>query len=381
MNFGFSDEQEMLQKSARSFLEKECPSAYLRKIIDDDLGYGKDLWAKITEMGWTGLVFPEKYGGLDLGMVDLAVVAEEMGRALLPSPFFPTIVLAGMAIRLGGTEAQRKELLPSIISGETIAALAITEPGLRLDAAGIATKATADRKTGGFVLDGVKTLVHGAYGADLLVVAARTKATGKPEQAITLFLVDAKAPGVTITPLKAVDATRRVAEVKLRGVKVGKDAVLGKREGAWPVIQAVLDRAIVVLSAEEVGSAQKCLEMTVDYAKTRIQYGKPIGSFQAIKHPCADMMLEVESAKSAVYYAAWAIDAADKGARVAASMAKAYAGEAAFRVAARSIQLHGGIGFTWEHDLHFHFKRAKTTELTFGDGKYHRERVAQGIGL
>jgi len=381
MNFGFNEEQEMLSKSARSFLEKECPSTYVRKMLDDDLGYGKDLWAKIAEMGWTGLAFPEAYGGLGLGMVDLVVVVEEMGRALLPSPFFPAIVLAGTAIRLGGTEAQRKNLLPLIISGEKLAALALTEPGLRLDAAGIATKATADRKTGGFVLNGVKALVHGAYGADLLLVAARTKAAGKAEGAITLFLVDAKAPGVTITPLKAVDATRRMAEVKLHGVKVGKDAVLGKRDGAWPVIQKTLDRAIVTLSAELVGLAQKCLEMSVEYAKTRVQYGKPIGSFQAIKHPCADMLLEIETAKSAVYYAAWAIDAGQKGASVAASMAKAYAGEAGYRTTARSIQLHGGVGFSWEHDLHLYFKRAKTSELTFGDGKYHREQVARGIGL
>jgi alkylation response protein AidB-like acyl-CoA dehydrogenase len=381
MDFGFSEEQEMLRKSARSFLEKECPPTFVRKMLDDELGHAPAMWARIAEMGWTGLIFPEAHGGLGLGMVDLVVILEEMGRALLPSPFFPTVVLAGSAVQLGGSEAQRRKLLPRIASGEMTAALAITEPSWRHDAGGIATRAVADRRKGTFVLDGVKALVHGARGADLLVVAARTKATGPAEKGITLFLVDPKAPGVTITPLTAVDGTRRVAEVKLRKVKVGKDAVLGRLDAGWPVIAKVLQRAKVALSAEQVGLAQKCLEMTVDYAKTRVQFGKPIGVFQAIKHPCADMLLELESAKSAVYYAAWTLDTNAKDAPVAVATAKAYAGEAGYRIAARAIQLHGGIGFTWEHDLHLYFKRAKTTELTFGDGKYHRERVAEGIGL
>lgn len=381
MDFGFSEEQEMLRNSARSFFDKECPTTFVRKMLEDDLGYSPDMWAKIAEMGWTGLIFPEACGGLGLGMVDLVVVLEEMGRALLPSPFLPAVILAGSAVLLGGSAAQRGKLLPGIVSGRTRGALALTEPDQRLDAAGITTKALGDRKKESFVLDGVKAFVHGAHGADLLVVAARTRATGPAEKAISLFLVNANAPGVTITPLKAVDGTRRVAEVRLRRVKLGKDALLGKLDGGWPVIERVLQRANLALAAEQVGLSQKCLEMTVDYAKTRVQFGKPIGTFQAIKHPCAEMLLELESAKSAVYYAAWALDTKAKDADVAVSTAKAYAGEAGYRIAARSIQLHGGIGFTWEHDLHLYFKRAKTTELTFGDGKFHRERVARGIGL
>lgn len=381
MNFGFNDEQEMLRNSARSFLEKECPSDFVRKMLDDTRGYSPEMWAKIAEMGWTGLMFPETYGGLGLGMVDLVVILEEMGRALLPSPFFPSVVLAGSAILLGGSVSQRKKLLPGIISGESIAAFALTEPGLRMDADGVTLRATGDRKGERFVLNGVKTLVHGAHGSDLLVIAARTRKSGKAEQAISLFVVDSNAPGVSVTPLESTDGTRRVAEVKLRNVKLDKSALLGKKNAGWPVIQKVLDRGVVAICAEQIGLAEKCLEMTVEYAKTRVQFGKPIGTFQGIKHPCAEMLLALESSKSGVYYAAWAIDNAPREAHLAASVAKSYAGEAGYRIAARCLQLHGGIGFTWEHDLHLYFKRAKMTELTFGDGTHHREEIARGIGL
>lgn len=381
MDFGFNEEQEMLRDSARSFLENECPTTYVRKMLDDETGFSPDLWRRIADMGWTGILFPEKYGGLGLGMIDLVVVLEEMGRALLPAPFLSTIVESGSAIHLGGTESQRKKLLPALISGDRIAAFAFSEPGQGLSAGSIATRATGDRRRGHYVLDGVKALVHSAAGADLLVVAARTRARGKAEDGISLFLVDAATRGVTITPLPSTDGTRRVAEVKFRKVKLGSDALLGRLDGAWPVIRKVIDRATLAICAEQMGLAQKCLEMSVEYAKTRVQFGKPIGTFQAIKHPCADMLLEIESGKSAVYYAAWAIDRSPKAAPLAVSMAKSYAGEAGYRIAARALQLHGGIGFTWEHDLHLYLKRAKTTELTYGDGKYHRELVAQRIGL
>ncbi|MDP3937368.1 MAG: acyl-CoA dehydrogenase family protein [Deltaproteobacteria bacterium] len=381
MDFGFNEEQEMLRNSARSFFERECPTTFVRKMLDDPLGYSPAMWRKIAEMGWTGLLYPEKYGGLGLGMVDLVVVLEEMGRALLPSPFLSTIIEAGSAILLGATEAQRKRLLPQLISGEKTAAFALAEPNGSLSADGIAARAVADRRSGGFVIDGVKALVQGAPGADLLVVAARTRAKGPAEKAVSLFLVDAGTPGVTVTPLPSVDGTRRVGEVRLRSVKVGKDALLGRADAAWPVVMKVLDRANVALCAEQAGLAQICLELTVEYAKTRVQFGKPIGVFQAIKHPCAEMLLELESSKSAVYYAAWALDHDPKAAPLAVAMAKSYAGEAGYRIAARSIQLHGGIGFTWEHDLHLYFKRAKTTELTYGGGTHHREQVARAIGL
>jgi alkylation response protein AidB-like acyl-CoA dehydrogenase len=373
MDFGFSEEQEMLRQSARQFLETECPMTYVRKMMEDDTGYSAEQWTKMAELGWTGLIFPEEHGGAGLNMVDLVVVLEEMGRVVMPGPYFATVLLGGLAVQLGGTPAQQKKYLPAIAAGTLKATLAQVEESGRWDAEGIALAAKKDGKD--FVLSGTKLFVHDAHNADVLIVPART--SGKGATGVTLFLVDAKQAGVKTTLLKTMDQTRKLCEVGFDGVRLGKDAVLGKLGKGWPLLDRLVDSAKVALCAEMCGGAQKVLEMSVEYAKVREQFGRPIGSFQAIQHKCANMMVQVESAKSATYYAAWAVANDVPEAHLAACMAKAYCSDAYRYVSAEGIQIHGGIGFTWEHDMHLYFKRAKGSEVTFGDATWNRELVAQ----
>jgi alkylation response protein AidB-like acyl-CoA dehydrogenase len=373
MDFGFSEEQEMMRQSARQFLEGECAMTYVRKMMDDDTGYSEDQWKKMAELGWTGLILAEQYGGSGLNMVDLVVILEEMGRVVMPGPFYPTVILGGIAVDLGGTPAQKKRYLPGIAAGTLKATLAQVEESGRWDAEGIMLPAKKDGS--GFVLSGTKLFVPDAHNADLLVVAART--SGKGQRGVTLFLVDAKQQGVKTTLLKTMDQTRKLCEVTLENVTLGKDAVLGGVGKGWPLLDRIIDRAKVAMCAEMCGGAQKVLEMSVDYAKVREQFGRPIGSFQAIQHKCANMMVQTESAKSATYYAAWAVANDVPEAHLAACMAKAYCSDAYRFVSAEGIQIHGGIGFTWEHDMHLYFKRAKGSEVTFGDATWNRELVAQ----
>jgi alkylation response protein AidB-like acyl-CoA dehydrogenase len=373
MDFGFSEEQEMMRQSARQFLESESAMPYVRKMMDDDTGYSEDQWKKMAELGWMGLIFPEQYGGSGLNMVDLVVILEEMGRVVMPGPFYPTVILGGVAIDLGGTSAQKKHYLPDIAAGKLKVALAQVEESGRWDAEGIMLPA---KKEGtGFVLSGTKLFVQDAHNADLLIVAARTSSKG--QKGVTLFLVDAKQQGVKTTLLKTMDQTRKLCEVTFDNVTVGRDRVLGGVGKGWPLLDRVVDRAKVAMCAEMCGGAQKVLEMSVDYAKVREQFGRPIGSFQAIQHKCANMMVQTESAKSATYYAAWAVANDVPEAHLAACMAKAYCSDAYRFVSAEGIQIHGGIGFTWEHDMHLYFKRAKGSEVTFGDATWNRELVAQ----
>ncbi len=376
MDFGFSEEQEMLRASARGLLDKECPPAAVRRLMEDERGYDPAVWKKMAGLGWTGLAIPEEFGGAGLTYVDLALVMEEMGRALLPSPFIWT-AMAAEAIRRAGSDAQKRAILPKIAAGETIAALAWMEPPGGWDAAGI--KAAAQKSADGFTLDGVKLFVNDAHLADLLIVAARTGGAG--EDGVTLFAIDARRAGVEIAPLKTMDQTRKLSEVRLNGVRAGADEALGAAGGGWKTLRDTIDRGKVMLAAEMMGGAQKALEMSVEYAKMRVQFGRPIGSFQAVQHKCANMMVDVESAKSAVYYAAWAVSNEVAEAPLAAALAKAAASDAYRKVTAEAIQVHGGIGFTWDHDLHLYFKRAKSSEFTFGDATWNRELVAQGINL
>jgi alkylation response protein AidB-like acyl-CoA dehydrogenase len=302
--------------------------------------------------------------------VELIVVLEEMGRSLLCAPYFATIALAANAILTSGDDAAKKELLPGIATGDTIATLAFTEDNGRWDEGGIATAAT--RAGDGWTLDGHKMFVLDGNVANLLVVAARTPA------GLSLFAVEGDAPGLTRTPLATMDQTRKQARLELAGVP---GRLIGADGGASAGLSRTLDLAAVALAAEQVGGAQRCLDMSVEYAKERVQFGRPIGSFQAIKHKCADMLLEVESAKSAAYYAGWAAAESSDELPVVASLAKAYCSDAYFHAAAENIQIHGGIGFTWEHDAHLYFKRAKSSELMLGDPSYHRELLAQRIGI
>jgi alkylation response protein AidB-like acyl-CoA dehydrogenase len=381
LDFGFSQEQEMLRESARGLLEKECPSTVVRRLIDDDRGYDADLWRKMAGLGWTGLVIPEVLGGANLSYVDLVPVLEEMGRVLLPSPFIWTLMFAE-AVSRAGSDEQKRRFLPAIGRGELIATPAHLEANGSWDENGVTMAA---RKSGaGFVLEGDKLFVNDAHVADFFLVAARTggkRAGSKRGGEITLFAIDAKRPGITVTPLKTMDQTRKLGAVAMHGVKASSADVVGEVNNGWPVLEAAIDRAKVALAAEMMGGAQKVLETTVEYTKVREQFGRPIGSFQAVQHKCANMMVDVEGAKSAVYYAAWAVSNDAPDARTAAAVAKAAASDAYRRTAADGIQVHGGIGFTWEHDMHLYFKRAKSSEFTFGDANFNREIVAQLIGL
>ncbi|HXG16751.1 MAG TPA: acyl-CoA dehydrogenase family protein [Calidithermus sp.] len=379
MDFGFSEEQELLRATARKFFENECPSSFVRQRMEEPAGTTDEFWAKLAEQGWLGLVYPEEYGGSGLGFVDLTVLMEEMGRVVMPGPFFSTVLLGGLAILEAGTPEQKKAWLPRIAAGQARATLAWTEPNARWDAEGVT--ATARRTGDGWVLTGTKLFVLDAHLADVLVVVART-AEGRPaEQALSLFLVERGTPGLEARLLPTMDQTRKQCEVALRDVRVPASALLGPEHGGWAPLSRVVERATVALCAEMCGGAQKVLEMTTEYAKIRIAFGRPIGAYQAVKHRAADMLVDVENAKSLTYYAAWAVDERVPESTLAASMAKAYASDAYRRVAGAGIQLHGGIGFTWEHDLHLYFKRAKFSEFTFGDATYHRERVAQLINL
>jgi alkylation response protein AidB-like acyl-CoA dehydrogenase len=378
MNFGFNDEQELLRSTARKLFENECGSDTVRRLMETPEGISPDLWTKLAEQGWLGLVYPEAYDGMGLGLVDLVVLMEEMGRAVVPGPYFSAVLLGGLAIAEAGSEAQKKEWLPKIAAGDRRVALAWMEPSAQLGPAGVTL--TAVEKGGKYTLSGTKLFVHDAHTADALVVAARTR-PGAGADGVSLFLLPKGTKGLEVTLLPTMDQTRKLCEVALSDVTVGSDALLGAAGAGWAPLARVLDRATVALCAEMCGGAQQVLDMTVEYAKIRQAFGRPIGSYQGVKHRAADMLVDVENSKSITYYAAWALDENAAEAPLAVSMAKAYVSDAYRRVAAAGIQLHGGIGFTWEHDLHLYFKRAKGSEFTFGDATHHRERVAQLVNL
>jgi alkylation response protein AidB-like acyl-CoA dehydrogenase len=378
MNFGFNDEQELLRSTARKFFENECGSDTVRRLMETPEGISPDLWTKVAEQGWLGLVYPEAYDGMGLGLVDLVVLMEEMGRAVVPGPYFSAVLLGGLAILEAGGEAQKKEWLPKIAAGDRRVALAWMEPSAQLGPAGVTLSAV--EKDGRYTLSGTKLFVHDAHTADALVVAARTR-PGAGADGVSLFLLPKGTKGLEVTLLPTMDQTRKLCEVSLSDVSVGADGLLGAAGAGWAPLARVLDRATVALCAEMCGGAQKVLDMTVEYAKIRQAFGRPIGSYQGVKHRAADMLVDVENSKSITYYAAWALDEGAAEAPLAVSMAKAYVSDAYRRVAAAGIQLHGGIGFTWEHDLHLYFKRAKGSEFTFGDATHHRERVAQLVNL
>ncbi|MHB1503992.1 MAG: acyl-CoA dehydrogenase family protein [Acidimicrobiales bacterium] len=371
MNFAFSEEQEELRRSVRRFLDDKSPMTEVRRLMETTEGFDRAVWEQMAnQLGLQALGIPEAYGGAGFGQVELTVVLEEMGAALLCAPYFSTVALGSNAILSSGDEGAKKDLLPGIAAGETIATLALTEASGTWDLGSITT--TASEMAGGWTLDGVKMFVIDGHVADLLLVAARTA------EGISLFAVEAGAPGLERSALATMDQTRKQARVALSGTPA---RLIGEQGAAGPVLSRTLDLAAVGLAAEQVGGAQRCLDMSVDYAKTRVQFGRPIGSFQAIKHKCADMLLEVESAKSAAYYAGWAAAEDSDELPVVASLAKSYCSEAYFHAAAENIQIHGGIGFTWEHDAHLYFKRAKSSELLFGDPSYHRELLAQRLGI
>ncbi len=375
MNFAFTEEQEQLRQFVRQFLEEKSSEAAVREQMDTDDGYDAAVWKQMAEqLGLQSLVIPEEFGGQGFSFVELGVVLEEMGRALLCAPFLSG-VLASAAILHSGDDGAKAAHLPGIASGETIATLAFTEESGKWDETGITMEATA---AGGqpeglsHTVSGVKSFVIDGHTANLIIVAARTGA------GVSLFAVDGDAEGMTREALSTMDQTRKQAKLTFDNTPA---TLIGTDGGGWDTMTTVLDLGAVALAAEQVGGAQFVLEMAVQYAKDRVQFGRPIGSFQAIKHKCADMLLEVESAKSAAYYGLWCAAELNDELPSVASLAKSYCSEAYFHAAAENIQIHGGIGFTWEHPAHLYFKRAKSSELMFGDPAYHRELLAQRIGL
>ena len=370
MNFAFSDEQEELRAVVRRFLAEKSPEPEVRRLMETVPGYDADVWRlAASQLGLTGLAIPEKFGGSGFGYAELAVVFEEMGRALLCAPYFATVALAVNLLLAAEDENAKADYLPGLASGDLIGTVALAEPSSRWDEAGVSLPATS--ADGAWTLTGEKLFVLDGAIADLILVVARTPA------GVSVFAVSKGAPGLTVEPLATMDQTRKQARVLLRDTPA---RLVGADGTGWPAVSRMLDLAAVALAAEQVGGAQRVLDMAVDYAKTRVQFGKPIGSFQAIKHKCADMLLEVESARSAAYYGCFVADDADE-LPIAASLAKAYCSEAYLHAAAENIQIHGGIGFTWEHPAHLYFKRAKSSELLFGDPAYHRELLAQRIGI
>jgi alkylation response protein AidB-like acyl-CoA dehydrogenase len=379
MDIGFSEEQEMLRETARKFLDDECTTQFVRRLMATEEAITAEFWGKLAEQGWLGILYPEEDGGSGLGLVDLVVLMEEIGRAVMPGPYPATVLLGGAAIAVAGSPPQRQEWLPRIVAGEAKTTLAVTEPNARWDAAGITLAARETR--GGFALSGTKMFVPDAHLADVLVVAARSRDGSTMEDGVSLFLVPKDAGGLAIRRLPSVDETRKLCEVTLDNVAVPASALLGELHRGWQPLARVTDRAAVALSAEICGAAQRVLDLTVDYAKLRVAFGKPIGSYQGVKHKCADMLVEIENARSLTYYAAWALDEDEAETPMAVSMAKAAASDAGRKVCAAGIQLHGGIGMTWEHDLQLYLKRAKADEVAFGDATWHRERVARLMGV
>ena len=376
MTFAFTEEQQELRRGLRRFFEDKSSSQQVRRLMETDEGYDRAVWSQMAQqLGLQGLTIPEEHGGAGGGPVEQLIVLEEMGRVLLCAPYFSTVCLAANAIMNAATDEQQGDLLPGIASGDTIAALAFTEPNGKWDASGITMEASGSGDS--YTLDGTKMFVIDGHTANQIVVVARQSGTSG-EDGIGFFVVDGDATGLTRTPLATMDQTRKQARLEFAGVSARPLGDVGR---GWAALSKTLDQAAVCLANEMVGGAQKVLDMSVEYAKVRVQFGRPIGSFQAIKHKCADMLLEVESGKSAAYYAAWAAAEDNDELPVVASLAKAYCSDAYFHAAAENIQIHGGIGFTWEHDAHLYFKRAKASELLLGDPSTHREQMLKRIGI
>jgi alkylation response protein AidB-like acyl-CoA dehydrogenase len=354
MQFGLSESQEFLKDSVRKFFSGECPSAEMRRQMETDTAYDAALWSKLTDQGYTGIIFPEEYGGVGLGKVELMLLMEEAGRALLPGPFFSTVVLAGSVLDAVATPEHKTKYLAPICRGELRATVAILEASAHWNLGDLQLSAAHGKLTG------KKFFVSDAAVADFILVVVRNG----------VFVVDSKASGLKISPMSGMDLTRKLYVVEL------SDTPAEEISASSGGLARAFDIATAALAAELVGGMQRTLDITVEYAKTRKQFGKPIGMFQAVQHHCADMYLETESSRSAVYYAGWALEENSPDAATAVSIAKMYASDASRTVGNRGIQIHGGMGFTWENDVHLYYRRAKASEIAFGDATFHRERIA-----
>jgi len=377
VDLSLSEEQEMLKKTARGFLTDKCPKKLVRDMEKDEKGYPLELWQEMAGLGWMGIVFPEKYGGSDMSFIDLAVLLEEMGRACLPGPFFSTVILGGLPIMDTGSDEQKDEYLPRIARGRAICTLALTEPSGRYNADAIAVNASADNNA--YTINGTKLFVPDAHVADYILCVARTGDMAKAEEGITIFIVDTKSPGISCTVLETI-ANNKICEVVFDRVRVSEENIVGKINTGWGEVEKIIERAVVAKCCEMVGGMQAVLEMAVEYTKQRVQFGAPIGSFQAIQHHCANMLLDVDSSRIITYEAAWRLT---KGLPCIdeAAMAKAWVSDAYRRVVFLATQVHGGAGIMEDHDMTLYFRRAKSAELAFGDARFYRKKVAQGLGL
>ncbi|MFL6214744.1 MAG: acyl-CoA dehydrogenase family protein [Blastocatellia bacterium] len=369
MDFDLNETQQLFKTSARELFAQECPPEAVRASIENGQPYSDALWQKLVEQGWTGLIFDEADGGMGLSLVEMAVAFEEMGRALVPGAFLSSVPLAGSLIAKAGNDGQRKQYLRAICEGEAKATVALLEAGGDWNPEAVQLAATETAT--GLRLNGTKLFVSDAGAVDYIITAARAGSD------LLLAVVAANAPGLSIKPMPSIDATRHLYEMRYSDVEVASADVLARGGAAHAALESALDVATIAITAEMVGGMQWALDATVEYAKTRKQFGKPIGQFQAIQHHCANMLLLTESARSAAYYAAWLMGNDPERARVAVSVAKAYASDAYREVGNLGIQVHGGIGFTWDEPMHFYYKRAKASELMFGDATYHRERIAR----
>ena len=378
MDLSLSEEQEMLQKTARDFLQKECTTNLVREMEEDERGYSSDLWKKMANLGWMGLVIPQEYGGLQGSFLDLTVLLEEFGRALVPGPFIPTVVYCAIPIMKYATEEQKGYFLPKIAAGELIMTLALTEPSATFEPQGVNTKAVPDGED--YVINGVKLFIPDAHVADWIICAARTNEDIKDNSnGITLFLVPGKASGISYTPLKTFGSDKQY-EVAFKNVRVNKKDILGEVNEGWPIIEDLMQYGAVAQCALMAGGAERVVEMTVSYAKEREQFGHLIGSYQAIQHKCADMQTDADGIYFVTYMAAWKLSQGFPAA-TEVSMAKAWCNEAYRRVCAEGHQVHGGVGIIKVHDMQLYFRRAKAAELALGDSEFHREKIAQQLEL
>ena len=368
MHFDLSSEQQLLQTSARKFLARECPVELVRELMETDTGFDETLWRRMADQGWVAVTLPETHGGLGLGLVELAVVAEALGRACVPGPFISTHWAAALIAEAGDDEQRRRHLAP-LADGSERATVALLESNGSWDSASVSLEADATDE--GYVITGGKHYVMDAAVADHLVVAVRIA------DSPALVIVPRQAEGVTITPTPGLDATRRLYRVDFENVSVAETSLLARDDVADAALRRSMQVGAVAACADLLGGMEWVLETTVEYAKVRRQFDRPIGAFQAVQHQCADMLLMLESARSATYYAAWTLTERDPAAPRAVSIAKAYCSDAGREVAGRGVQVHGGIGFTWEHDLHLYYRRAKASELMFGDATWHREQIAR----
>ena len=377
MDYELTEEQKILQNSAADFLKKECPKELVRQLAETDEKYSPELWRKMAELGWMGLHLPEEYGGTDWSFLNMAVLLEEMGYNICPGPFISTTLLGCVPVLEAGTEDQKQEILPKVANGELILTMALTESDGGYEPAALKVKAVQEDDE--WVIDGVKLFVTDASVADYILCVARTSDTSDPAAGLTLFLVKRDHPGVTVTPLKTISHDNQ-CEVAFEKVRVAASSVIGQVDQAWPIVKAALDKAAVARAAETVGAMRAALELSLAYSKERVQFGRPIGSYQAMQHYMADMWVDILGTRNLVLQAAWKLSIGEPAGKEV-SMAKIRAGELGRKTTTVGHRIFAGIGFTMEHDLHLYHRRTVAADMAFGDADFHHEQVAKSLGL